>query len=181
MHFYDNIGDGYAQLHVTCIIILLSNIATESIDITEKDLITNQANRAEFTCSVCPTLAPLFMWNFTKRGGFDMEIIANRSLSLSPEYSLTTGQKSQALIIGDAQWSHVGVYKCIASVGGTIIEAEASLDVLSKPYHVVWLKRFYCSYYPSVVPLSNMVIRGSNSSPARQDTVGKRNKRKASK
>ena len=104
-----------------------------SIDISQHNLVIDQASRAEFNCSVCPTLTPMFMWNFTQRGGLEMEIIANRSQSPSSEYSLMAGQKNQTLIIGDAQWRHVGVYKCITSIDGTIIEAEASLDVLSKP------------------------------------------------
>ena len=97
-----------------------------------------------------------------------METIANRSQSLSPEYSLIAGQKSQMLIIGDAQWSHVGVYRCIAAIDGMTIEAQTSLDVLSK------LCMWSCLsdiHYPFVVPLKNMVIRGSNSSPARWDIV----------
>ena len=121
------------QIGVILCYTLLSNIAIGSIGISQQDLAINQASRAEFNCSVCPTLTPMFMWNFTQRGGLEMEIIANRSQSLSSEYSLTAGQKSQTLIIGDAQWSHVGVYRCITSINGTIIEAEASLDVLSKP------------------------------------------------
>ena len=61
-----------------------------------------------------------------------MEIVANRSQILSSEYTVTSEQKSQALIIDNAQWRHVGVYKCIADIDGMIIQAQTSLDVLSE-------------------------------------------------
>ena len=61
-----------------------------------------------------------------------MEIIANRSQLLSSEYSLMAGHRTQTLIISNAQWRHVGVYKCITSIDDTVIEAETSLDVLSE-------------------------------------------------
>ena len=69
------------------------------------------------------------MWNFTQRGTHKMEIITNRSQTLI----LTGPAGSQTLIINNTQWRDVGVYKCIASIDGTIIETETSLDVLSKP------------------------------------------------
>ncbi len=62
-----------------------------------------------------------------------METVANQSQPLSVQYTIrVAGQRSQTLVINNAQWRDVGVYKCIASIGSTIIEAEASLDVLSK-------------------------------------------------
>ena len=104
---------------------------------TPLDPLANQSGRAELQCSVCPTLMPLFMWSFTQRGVHDMETIANRSQPLSSQYTVTDGQKSQTLVINNAQWRHVGVYKCIASIGGTLIEAEANLDVLSELYNKI--------------------------------------------
>ena len=61
-----------------------------------------------------------------------MEIVANQSQPLSSQYTIKGGQKSQALIIEDAQWRHVGVYKCIADIDGMIIQAQTSLNVLSE-------------------------------------------------
>ena len=63
-----------------------------------------------------------------------MEIIANRSQLFSPQYIVKNEQKSQTLIIKNAQWRDVGVYKCIASINGIIIEAETRLNVLSESY-----------------------------------------------
>ena len=74
----------------------------------------------------------MFTWNFTQKEAQEMEIVANRSQLLSSHYAVRIGQKSQALIIDDAQWRHVGVYKCIADIDGMIIQAQTSLDVLSE-------------------------------------------------
>ena len=63
-------------------------------------------------------------------------VLANLSLQLSAKYTVRNGQKSQTLIISNAQWRDVGVYKCIAAVDdGTVIEAQTSLDVLSELYN----------------------------------------------
>ena len=74
------------------------------------------------------------MWTFTQRQSDEMRVIAKRSQLLSFGYSLVTEHRSQTLIISNAQWRHVGVYKCIASdsTNGTVIEAEARLDVLGE-------------------------------------------------
>ena len=97
---------------------------------------TTKASRVEVNCSVhvCPTLTPLFMWIFTQRGEQNMEVlIINGTQSLSSEYAFkSTGLRSHALIINNVQWKHTGVYKCIASIGSKKIEAQISLDVLSK-------------------------------------------------
>ena len=76
------------------------------------------------------------MWNFTQRGAQGMETVVNRSQLFSSQYTVRNGQKSQTLIIDNAQWRHAGVYKCIAAINGMIIEAQTSLDVLSKLYGV---------------------------------------------
>ena len=110
-------------------IIMILYTAIGSIKITQQDVVRNLSERAEFNCSVCPELTPMFMWNFTQRGTHKMEIITNRSQTLI----LTGPAGSQTLIINNTQWRDVGVYKCIASIDGTIIETETSLDVLSKP------------------------------------------------
>ena len=108
--------------------------AQESVIVAPLDSRAYQSESAEINCSVCPTFTPLFTWNFTQSGhgrhNIIMETVANRSQPFSSKYTITTGQKSQTLRITNAQWSDVGVYKCIASVNETLIEAETSLDVL---------------------------------------------------
>ena len=108
----------------------------ESVTITPRDLMIMKANRVEVNCSVhvCPTLTPLFMWTFTQRGEQNMEVlIINDSQSLTSEYGFrSTGLRSHTLIVNNAQWKHIGVYKCIASIGSKKIEAQTSLNVLSK-------------------------------------------------
>ncbi len=69
-----------------------------------------------------------------------METIANQSqlLPLSAKYTVRNNvrQKSQTLnfVINNAQWRDVGVYKCIAAINGTLIEAQTSLNILSELY-----------------------------------------------
>ena len=109
---------------------------TEAVTITPHDLMITKASRVEVNCSVhvCPTLTPLFMWTFTQREEQNMEVlIINGTQSLSSEYAFeSTGLRSHALIINNVQWKHTGVYKCIVSIGRKKIEAQTSLDVLSK-------------------------------------------------
>ena len=108
-------------------------IAQEAVIVTPLDPWANQSGRAELNCTVCPTLMPLFTWNFTRRAEhIILETIANQSQLLSPQYSVRVGQNSQTLIIENAQWSDVGVYKCIASINSTVIEVETNLNVLSE-------------------------------------------------
>ncbi len=65
-----------------------------------------------------------------------METIANQSrlLPLSAKYTVRNNfrQKSQTLVINNAQWRDVGVYKCVAAINGTLVEDETSLDILSE-------------------------------------------------
>lgn len=72
------------------------------------------------------------MWNFTQRESHKKDTIAKNSQPLSSKYSLVIGYRSQTLIITNAQWRDVGIFKCIAAINGTVIEAEARLDVLSE-------------------------------------------------
>ena len=72
------------------------------------------------------------MWNFTRRGALNAVTIANRSDSLSADYSVISGQRSQVLIITRVQWRHEGVYTCIVSSENSQILAEALLNVPSE-------------------------------------------------
>ena len=72
------------------------------------------------------------MWNFTRKGSTEAEIIADRNGSHSADYSIIPGQRSQTLIITNVQWGHEGVYACIVSSNSHQIKAEANLNVLSK-------------------------------------------------
>ena len=124
-------------MYVYTLNLLSDETSTGSVTITPHNPIINIASRVEVNCSVhvCPTLTPLFMWTFTQRGEQKMKVIANRSQSLSSEYSFTiVGLRSHAMIINDVQWKHAGVYKCITSIDSKNIEAQTSLDVLSKLY-----------------------------------------------
>lgn len=119
-------------MYIICVLMLHTVTAPGSIAVTQADGKQSLNQTVKLHCSVCPTLTPEFTWGFTPRGGRNVEIIANQSWSLSPEYTITTGHRNQTLTISNAQWSNVGVYVCIASINGTMIQAEADLDVLSK-------------------------------------------------
>ena len=101
------------------------------------NLIITQSRRAEFQCSVHSTQKPNFMWNFTRIGSSEAEIIVNSSGPLSAEYFIVAGQRSQALVVSKVQWKHVGVYKCIVSLDNHHLAAEGSLNVSSKCMHVI--------------------------------------------
>ena len=96
------------------------------------NLTTSQSRRVEFQCSVRSTLIPTFMWNFTRKGASEAETIASKRGLLSADYSITAGQRSQALIITNVQWRHEGEYKCIVSSESSQIQAEANLNVPSE-------------------------------------------------
>ena len=104
--------------------------AAESVSVTLHNSITNQAGRVELNCTVCPTLLPVFKWKFIQKGAHGMQVLTTDS-----EYSLIARNRNQTLIINNAQWRHAGVYKCIASINGEVLEAETSLDVLSELHY----------------------------------------------
>ena len=134
------------------------------------NITTNQSRSVEFQCSICSTLIPNFKWNFTRNGSREAEIVA-ASGTLSAGYFIIRRHRSQVLIIPRVQWRHEGVYTCIVSSGNDQIQAEANLNVLSKQseWCTIFLLLLYICVY--IVPLSNMVITGSSSTPARLDTV----------
>jgi hypothetical protein len=61
--------------------------------------------------------------------------IVKENVSLSSEYSFTVASNYVSLIIGGVHWKHTGVYTCIVVGGSDMIQAESSLNVLSKLYH----------------------------------------------
>ena len=118
--------------HIMFFLLLCVIIAQGSVIVTPRNHQIIQSERAQFNCTVCPTLAPLLTWNFTRRGGHKSEMIVNQGQPFSSQYAVTVGEGNETLIIESTQWRHVGVYKCIASIDGTVIAAETSLDVLSE-------------------------------------------------
>ena len=95
----------------------------------------NQAGRAELNCTICPIRVPVFRWTFIQKGAHGTQDLV---LNTDSEYSLIARNRSQTLIINNAQWRHAGVYKCIASINGEVLKAEASLDVLSELHYTVY-------------------------------------------
>ena len=113
-------------------------IAQGSVFVTPHNYQITQSGRAELNCSACPTLMPMFTWNFTQKETQETETVANQSQLLSSQYTIRRGEKSQVLIIEDAQWRHMGVYMCIADIDSMVIQVQASLDVLSELERVLF-------------------------------------------
>ena len=105
------------------------------------------------------------MWNFTRKGASEAETIANKRGVLSADYSIMAGQRSQVLVITNVQWRHEGEYKCIVTSENSQIQAEANLS------SECFLNNLHLYHIIIIVPLSNLAIRGSSSTPARLDTV----------
>ena len=85
-------------------------------------------NFVEFPCSTCSTLEPTIMWTFTRKGSMHSEIVDENSTFVD----LIPGENSLSLIINAVNWTYEGVYQCLIFTENNQIEAEASLNVLSK-------------------------------------------------
>ena len=94
-----------------------------------------QFETLELQCSVTSLTIfdSTFSWNFTKRGSSTPVQIVKENVSLSSEYSFRFVSSNYAsLIIESAHWKHTGVYTCIVVGGSDTIQAESSVNVLSK-------------------------------------------------
>ena len=89
-------------------------------------------NFVEFRCSACSTLEPTIMWTFTRKGSMQSEVIDENSTFVD----IIPGENSLSLTISNVNWTYEGVYQCIISTENNQIEAEASLNVLSKLFYV---------------------------------------------
>ena len=104
----------------------------------------------ELQCSVTSLtiLNPTFSWNFTKRGSNSPVQIVKENTQLSSDYSFRRlSSKSAILAIKSVRWIHDGVYTCIATGGGDIIQAESSLDVWSKFHYNQMFYKIYLLFY----------------------------------
>ena len=84
----------------------------------------------ELHCMVCSTATPAFSWKFTRKGS--EHSIVDEHNPLTPDYLIKLGERSQLLIIREAEWKYEGVYKCIVSTDSNTVQAEANLSVLGK-------------------------------------------------
>lgn len=79
---------------------------------------------------VCSTLTPIFSWEFTRKG-FEQSIVSAHN-PLTSDYLIKLGERSQVLIIRQAEWKYEGVYKCVVSTDNSTLQAEANLNVLGR-------------------------------------------------
>ena len=98
---------------------------------TPQDRTAVDGNFVEFQCSTCSTLEPTIMWTFTRKGSLQSEVI-NENSTFAGDFSIIPGENSLSLIINRVNWTYEGVYECVISTENNQIQAEASLNVLSK-------------------------------------------------
>ena len=84
----------------------------------------------ELRCMVCSSLTPTFSWAFTRKGSEQSIVSAHNPLT--SDYLIKLGERSQVLIIREAEWKYEGVYKCVASTDNSTVHTEASLNVLGR-------------------------------------------------
>ena len=85
-------------------------------------------NFVEFQCSACSTLEPTITWTFIRKGSMQSAIIDENTTFVD----VTPGENSLSLTIDSVNWTYEGVYQCVISTENDMIEADASLNVLSK-------------------------------------------------
>ena len=93
-----------------------------------QDQTAMDGNFVEFQCSACSTLEPTIVWTFTRKGSMQSEVIDENSTFVD----IIPGENSLSLTINSVNWTYEGVYQCIISTENNKIEAEASLNILSK-------------------------------------------------
>jgi hypothetical protein len=71
------------------------------------------------------------MWTFTRKR-HSQSVIVDGHNPLTLGYLVKLGERSQAIIIREAQWIQEGSYQCTASTDSNTIHAEATLNVLGK-------------------------------------------------
>ena len=93
-----------------------------------------QYEQLELQCSVnlLTTLTPKFSWNFTKRGHSSPVKIVEENKLLTSAFSFQMSLKNSTLFVKSAKWIHNGIYMCIVSGGNDVIQAESTVNVLSK-------------------------------------------------
>ena len=89
-----------------------------------------QFETLELQCSVTSLTIfnSTFSWNFTKRGSSTPVQIVEENIILSSQHS----SNNASLIIKSVHWKHTGVYTCIVMGGSDTIQAESSVNMLSK-------------------------------------------------
>ena len=97
-----------------------------------QDLTAVDGNFVEFHCSACSTLEPTIMWTVTRKRSMQSEVIDENSTFVE----IIPGENSLSLTIHNVNWTYKGVYQCIIFTENNQIEAEASLNVLSKLFYV---------------------------------------------
>ena len=99
------------------------------------DQMTVEGDTVQFHCSVQSGFLVTFVWEFTRKGSIDSQVIADSNgLVVSDKYSLVNfGQTTSRLTVYSVELSDAGSYTCSASIStGQNIHADAQLEILCK-------------------------------------------------
>ena len=99
------------------------------------DQMTVEGDTVQFHCSVQSGFLVTFVWEFTRKGSRDPQVIAdsNGSVVLDKYLLSNFGQTTSRLSVYSAELSDAGSYTCSVSTStGQNIHADAQLEVLCK-------------------------------------------------
>ena len=113
------------------------NIATGQLQFVTEPVnqMTVEGETVQFHCSVQSGYLVTFVWEFTRKGSRDSQVIADSNgLVVSDKYSLFNfGQTTSRLSVYSAELSDAGSYTCsISTSTGQNIHADAQLEILCK-------------------------------------------------
>ena len=119
------------------VIILYYNIATEQLQFVTEPVnqVAVEGDTVQFHCSVQSGLLVTFVWEFTRIGSRDSQVIADSTgLLVLDKYLLSNfGQTTSRLSVYSVELSDAGSYTCSVSIStGQNIHADAQLEVLCK-------------------------------------------------
>ena len=124
------------QLYLTITLVFTMNITFVvahtplSFSVQPLNQTVIEYDAVELHCMVCSTLTPTFSWTFTRKG-LEQSIVSAHN-PLTSDYLIKLGERSQVLIIREAEWKYEGVYKCVASTDSSTVQTEANLNVLGR-------------------------------------------------
>ena len=119
-----------------------------------------QHDRVDLECFVCSGPTPTFTWTLTRKG--QSQTLVNGYNPLTFGYFVKFGERSQVLIVREAEWTQEGLYRCTVSTGNETLHTEANVTVLGMHLVIclVSTHAFSQIYSCSTVPASGIDING---------------------
>ena len=122
------------------------------------DQMSVEGDTVHFHCSVQSGLLVTFVWEFTRKGSRDSQVIADSTgLLVLDKYSLFNfGQTTSRLSVYSAELSDAGSYTCSVSTStGQNIHADAQLEVLCKYTKIYTLVNYYSTQLFKIINSSS--------------------------